>query len=753
MKAENTPESLGLSSSRIERELRLLITLTQQIAAEGDFLSSVGVALDRICDSTGWDFGEVWVPNAAKTALERRHAWHEHIEELERFSDLSQRRVFAPGVGLAGRVWVGKRPEWLNDISLSNNPRAQIAVAAGLKSALAVPIIANDEVLCVLLFLMREARDEDSHLVELVSAIASQLGAVIKQKQMEQELRQARVALEARVQDRTRELAQTNQALQAEIAERGRMQEAINARAQQQAAVARIGQLALSGKDLAGLFEQACGLVAHTLGVEFCKVLELRPDGETLLLRAGIGWKSGRVGLAEVNTGCHSQAGYTLASGAPVIVEELGKETRFNGPPLLLEHGVMSGVSVIIEGRDKPFGILGAHTATKRIFNSNDVHFMEAVANVLSDAIERKRAEEEIHRGGAWLQSLIDTTQDAVLSIDRQGRVVLFNPAAEQIFGYTREEIVGQKVNVLMGEPYQSEHDGYIERYERTGEPHAIGRIRTVTAKRKSGGLFPIELSVTKIAEDNDVRYAAFIRDISEKTRLHAQVVENERLAAIGTTAAKIGHELGNPLNGMSLTIQLLESRLSRESRLLEGDVSATIKRLKNEIARLNHLAGEFRTISRREKYDFRPTPVSALIDDIVRMQTPQFEKQRIQVHNLVATDLPMLNIDADKIKQALLNLIKNAGEAMPVGGTLTIESRVSASGVQLEITDTGTGIPQDVEAFEPFMTTKREGTGLGLVIVRQIIAAHGGNICYRSRMGEGTTFQIELPLRSPDDQ
>ena len=106
-----------------------------------------------------------------------------------------------------------------------------------------------------------------------------------------------------------------------------------------------------------------------------------------------------------------------------------------------------------------------------------------------------------MRRGQAWLQSLIETTQDAVLSIDRQGRVVLFNPAAERIFGYARDEVIGQKVNMLMAEPYATEHDEYIARYEKTGEARAIGRIRTVTARRKDGEPFPIELSVTEIAD------------------------------------------------------------------------------------------------------------------------------------------------------------------------------------------------------------------------------------------------------------
>ena len=191
----------------------------------------------------------------------------------------------------------------------------------------------------------------------------------------------------------------------------------------------------------------------------------------------------------------------------------------------------------------------------------------------------------EVRRGRAWLQSLIEATQDAVLSIDRQGSVVIFNPAAERIFGYSRNEIVGQKVNVLMAEPYATEHDGYIERYERTGEARAIGRIRSVTARRKNGELFPIELSVTKVAEDQDVQYAAFIRDISEKAKLQQQAVESERLATIGTMAAKFGHELGNPLNGMSLTIQLLEQRLRKQPAPLDELIVRPCRDLKSEIS------------------------------------------------------------------------------------------------------------------------------------------------------------------------
>ncbi len=362
-----------------------------------------------------------------------------------------------------------------------------------------------------------------------------------------------------------------------------------------------------------------------------------------------------------------------------------------------------------------------------------------AVQVIFRDVTDLRKAE-------AWLRALIETTQDALVSIDRQGRIVMFNPAAERMFGYARAEIAGQKVNELMAEPYASEHDEYIERYKKSREARAIGRVRATMAKRKGGELFPIEIAVTEMEGEEDIPYAALIRDVSEKDRLQAQLIESERLASIGATAAKIGHELANPINGMSLTIQLLEQRLSRQINQPDDQTNATVKRLKDEISRLNDLTRQFREFVRKEKYDFQPTELRKLIDDVIKLQEPHFVGRNVQVVAVVAPDLPAVKVDGDKIKQVLLNLLKNAAEAMPNGGKITIEARTTQQAVILEITDTGVGIPLDVDAFEPFVTTKKEGTGIGLVIVRQIVTAHGGAISYRSQPGRGTTFHIDLP-------
>src|SRR6202171_121161 len=193
--------------------------------------------------------------------------------------------------------------------------------------------------------------------------------------------------------------------------ERCRAEEALGAYARKQAVVAEIGRLALTGGQLKDLFAEAASLVARTLGVEYCKVLELLPDGDALILRAGVGWKEEyRVGQTTVSAGKESQAGFTLLADEPVVVEDLRTETRFSGAPLLHEHGVVSGLSVIIRGRERPYGLLGAYTASVRKFGTDDVNFLSAVANVLAAAFHRKAAEDELRQLEARFRRIVDST-------------------------------------------------------------------------------------------------------------------------------------------------------------------------------------------------------------------------------------------------------------------------------------------------------------------------------------------------------
>jgi two-component system sensor kinase FixL len=356
------------------------------------------------------------------------------------------------------------------------------------------------------------------------------------------------------------------------------------------------------------------------------------------------------------------------------------------------------------------------------------------------DVTEREHAQ-------AALRNLIDTTQDAVVTIDRHGHIELFNAAAERIFGYTRKEVMGQKVQLLMPEPYAGEHQGYVDRYEQTGEQRAIGRIRTVAAQRKNGQVFPIELSVTEIRSGNEVRYGAFIRDISEKVRLQEQLVERERLAAIGTTAATFAHEVGNPLNSMYMLAQVLERRLRKQYGAVEETVLTPLHNLTSEMQRLLALLEEFRSLARRQQLQLKPVSLPLLIADLCTVAAPYHAAHNIKVAHEISPDLPLIEADAEKLKQVLLNLCKNAVEAMPQGGTLTLRAHNSGGCIRLEVSDTGIGIPAGLDIFEPFATTKTQGTGLGLTIVRQIIAAHKGTLNYSTIPEQGSTFTIDLPL------
>jgi PAS domain S-box-containing protein len=181
-----------------------------------------------------------------------------------------------------------------------------------------------------------------------------------------------------------------------DITERKRVEKEMETRTHQQAVVAELGLWALANTDLQALMENAAALVAQTLDVEYCKIVELLPSGEKLMLRAGVGWEEGLVGSITEEAGLGSQAGYTLHFREPVIMEDLSAEMRFTPPPLLREHGVVSGITVVIAGRERPFGVLGAHTQSLRTFSEDDVNFLQAVANVLAMAIERKQAQEKL---------------------------------------------------------------------------------------------------------------------------------------------------------------------------------------------------------------------------------------------------------------------------------------------------------------------------------------------------------------------
>lgn len=226
-----------------------------------------------------------------------------------------------------------------------------------------------------------------------------------------------------------------------DITERKRIEKEIRNRAMQQEVVSKIGQRALTGIDFTTLLNEIVAMVAQTLATEYSKILELLPGGRTLLLRAGIGWKQGLIGQATIDAGYDSQAGYTLLSREPVIVKDLNIETRFTGPDMLFDHGVISGMSVIIHGKDRPFGVLGVHTVRRRMFTQDDVHFLQAVANVLAHAIERSQFTEMLRENEERLGLALWGTDLGLWDWNTHTDKVFYDQRLAGMLGYTREEI------------------------------------------------------------------------------------------------------------------------------------------------------------------------------------------------------------------------------------------------------------------------------------------------------------------------
>ncbi len=218
-------------------------------------------------------------------------------------------------------------------------------------------------------------------------------------------------------------------------------EETLEAYANRQAVVAELSQMALAGTDLSTLMDSSVSSIAQSLNVEYCKVLELLPDGDTLLLRAGVGWQQGLVGCATVSASMNSQAGYTLLSHEPVIVSDLPTEKRFQGPKLLDDHQVVSGISVVIHGKESPFGVLGAHTTRSHTFSKDDIYFLQAIANLLATAIERQRVEDALRESEERFQIIARATNNAVWDWNLLTNQMWWNDGVYKLFGYSQEEV------------------------------------------------------------------------------------------------------------------------------------------------------------------------------------------------------------------------------------------------------------------------------------------------------------------------
>ncbi len=361
----------------------------------------------------------------------------------------------------------------------------------------------------------------------------------------------------------------------------------------------------------------------------------------------------------------------------------------------------------------------------------------QSMAAVLRDLANLVR-DQEIHSG------ILDSATDAIVTINEDHIIVGYNRGAENIFGYTREEAIGQDLKIIIPPPYKENHQEFVRRYVATRSPRLIGKHVQLNAQRRDGSEFPMSISFSVAEIRGDLYFTGIIRDITEYKNMEERLLQSERLAAVGNTISHIAHEIKNPL-----TIIGGFARQLQKSPGLDDKSQHKLDIINEEVTRLESMIAEMRDFVKRPSAQKEPGNLEVLVDEVVDLFEDSLQERRITVNREKAPETPSLSFDRQQIHQVLINLFKNALEAMPQGGKLTVATRVQGPNLELSITDTGQGMTPEVKAsiFQPYFTTKEKGSGLGLAICQNILEEHGGCIIAESAPEQGSTFTIQIPL------
>jgi two-component system, chemotaxis family, CheB/CheR fusion protein len=532
---------------------------------------------------------------------------------------------------------------------------------------------------------------------------------------------------------------------------------AVDLRTRQQAAVASLGQRALSGADLADLMDEAAMLLAEGLEVEFGSVVERTSEG--LVLRAGHGWREGSVGTPLPPGG---QAGYTLATGAPVLAEDLSAETRFTVAPILHEHGPRSGVSAIIPGPDEPYGTLTAHTRRPRTFTPDDVHFVNSMAAVLGAAIQRRRARVQLAQAEARYRTLVEHIPAITYTagFGSAGTWEYVSPQIQGVLGYTAEEWMADD-ELWFTSIHPDDRDRVMQDEDRSvrtsGHLGVEYRLRT-----RDGGWRWVRDDAVVVRDDagNPSFFQGVLYDVTDQKEAaealrRAYDREREAVARLQSLdemknafLSAVSHELRTPLAavlGYAVTLQEADDSLSGEER------REAIDRLAVNARKLHRLLEDLLDLDRlaRGIVDPRRHPIDVAV--VARGALAEVDLGGRDVETEIVS--VVADLDGPKVERIVENLLVNAGKHSPPGTPIRMVVRPEDRGVLIAVEDRGPGVPDGLKAdvFEPFVRGPERpahspGAGIGLSLVSRFAELHGGRAWIEDRPGGGASFRVFLP-------